>query len=91
MLETFGNAKTMRNHNSSRFGKFVEVLFDTEGTIVGALIKHYLLEKSRITTQSKQERNYHVFYQMFAGTSPEERMEKWKVGQSCDSSLKVRR
>ncbi|KNC50836.1 myosin-I heavy chain class VII unconventional myosin [Thecamonas trahens ATCC 50062] len=79
MLETFGNAKTMRNHNSSRFGKFVEVLFDDEGMIMGASIKHYLLEKSRVVTQSKEERNYHCFYQLFAGTTEDERMAKWKL------------
>ena len=81
MLETFGNAKTTRNHNSSRFGKFVEVLFDESGGIVGACIKHYLLEKSRVCTQSLEERNYHCFYQLFAGTSADERASRWMLSE----------
>lgn len=60
LLESFGNAKTTRNHNSSRFGKFMELHFNKSAEIIGAYIEHYLLEKSRIISQSDKERNYQV-------------------------------
>ncbi|XP_018424807.1 PREDICTED: unconventional myosin-XV [Nanorana parkeri] len=66
LLESFGNAKTVRNDNSSRFGKFVEIYLE-EGIICGAITSQYLLEKSRIVFQAKNERNYHIFYEMLAG------------------------
>ena len=67
ILEAFGNAKTSRNNNSSRFGKFLLVGMTKDGQVLGATTRHYLLEKSRVPWQAKGERNYHSFYQMIAG------------------------
>lgn len=68
VLESFGNAKTLRNHNSSRFGKWIEVVFDGS-VIAGAGIKTYLLEKSRVVDQIEGERNYHIFYECCAAVA----------------------
>lgn len=65
ILECFGNAKTIRNHNSSLFGKFINIYYDTNKDIVGAEIRRYLLEKIRVTQEHMDERNYHIFYKDF--------------------------
>jgi hypothetical protein len=64
ILEAFGNAKTLRNNNSSRFGRWTEINFSPKGQIIGASIENYLLEKSRVVHQNAGERNYHIFYQV---------------------------
>ncbi|KAG7649627.1 Dilute domain [Arabidopsis thaliana x Arabidopsis arenosa] len=78
VLEAFGNAKTVRNNNSSRFGKFVEIQFDKQGRISGAAVRTYLLERSRVCQISDPERNYHCFYLLCA--APQEELEKYKLG-----------
>ncbi|KAM8916579.1 myosin heavy chain, fast skeletal muscle isoform 1-T1 [Spinachia spinachia] len=71
LLEAYGNAKTVRNDNSSRFGKFIRIHFGTTGKLASADIETYLLEKSRVTFQLSAERSYHIFYQLMTGHKPE--------------------
>eukprot|EP00197_Chlamydomonas_leiostraca_P009765 CAMPEP_0202867474 /NCGR_PEP_ID=MMETSP1391-20130828/9454_1 /ASSEMBLY_ACC=CAM_ASM_000867 /TAXON_ID=1034604 /ORGANISM="Chlamydomonas leiostraca, Strain SAG 11-49" /LENGTH=1634 /DNA_ID=CAMNT_0049547521 /DNA_START=190 /DNA_END=5094 /DNA_ORIENTATION=- len=83
LLEAFGNAKTVRNDNSSRFGKYVEINFNRRGVISGAAIRTYLLERSRVVSVNNPERNYHIFYQLCDGASAEERAAL-KLTQAAD-------
>lgn len=75
ILEAFGNAKTLQNHNASRFGRYTEVQFSERGRVMGAKILNYFLEKRRVTEAHSDERNFHAFYYLLAGATAEEKSE----------------
>ena len=90
VLEAFGNAQTVRNHNSSRFGKFIKVAFDPSGTrMCGMELKTYLLEKTRVVSFGPGERTYHVFYALLAGASTQQ-SERWGLRTKEDHILTAR-
>lgn len=88
ILESFGNARTIRNDNSSRFGKYIELKFTDRGIITGASVQTYLLEKVRLVHQMPGERNYHIFYEMLQGFTDDE-FDKYHIGDRIAEDFKM--
>ena len=83
ILESFGNARTVRNDNSSRFGKFIEIQFTRNGQLVGANIETYLLEKVRLVHQNSGERNYHIFYELLSGAVDARELSQYFIARTA--------
>jgi myosin heavy subunit len=83
ILESFGNARTVRNDNSSRFGKFIEIQFTATGKLVGACVDTYLLEKVRLVTQSAGERNYHIFFELLSGAMDSRELSQYYLAPTA--------
>ena len=83
-MEAFGNAQTLINHNSSRFGKFLELHFTDSGKLVGAQLAEFLLEKSRVVSQPTGERNFHIMYYMIAGLDFHHRLSEFQLTNTSD-------
>uniref|UniRef100_A0A8C8WXV5 Myosin XIX n=1 Tax=Panthera leo TaxID=9689 RepID=A0A8C8WXV5_PANLE len=85
VMEAFGNACTLRNNNSSRFGKFIQLQLNSAQQMTGAAVQTYLLEKTRVTCQASSERNFHIFYQICKGASVDERLQ-WHLPEGASFS-----
>jgi myosin heavy subunit len=83
ILEAVGNSRTVRNNNSSRFGKFIDLSFDENGALCGGSVRTYLLENVRVVNQQPGERNFHIFYQVIAGADEKEK-ERWRLTRAED-------
>ncbi|CAN0235764.1 unnamed protein product [Discosporangium mesarthrocarpum] len=87
ILESFGNAKTVRNDNSSRFGKLITIKFDPMGAISESSLVSYLLEKSRVVFQTQGERNYHIFYQLVAAAEENPKLRDRLQLDGCEAFM----
>ena len=88
-MEAFANAQTVINHNSSRFGKFLELHFTQTGALVGAQLSEYLLEKSRVVSQPRGERNFHMLYYVIAGLDYHNKLDEFELNTTNKHRLSI--